>query len=90
MLKEETYKEYLVRELSILQFLPIIELGDQNFQQMRLKLLSMSLCDPVTKEPIGEAGLSDVGASQLKDIWRIVATMHGLINEVTEEKKSDE
>lgn len=85
MLKEVAYNEYLIRELSIGQFLPIIGEADQvNFQKTQLALLELSVCDPVTKQPIGKEGLDQIGASSFKPIWDIVAEMHGLVEKKQE------
>lgn len=84
MLKEVEYKDYIIRELSIGQFLPLLaKLGD-NFQQTQLEMLSEAIVHKDTNIAVGSDGLFNIGASDLKPIWNIVAEMHGLI-----EKKDD-
>ena len=89
MLKEVPYKEYLIRELDIEQFLVVIgENDDTNFQKTQLALLRLSICNPITKEPVGEEGIKQIGASHFKPMWDIVSEMHGLLGEKKVEDSS--
>ena len=78
MLKEKPFKDYLIIELNIEEFITIMDSWDSDFRQAQLTILSKALCDPKTREPIGKEGLQQIGASEFMDLWQEVGDMHGL------------
>jgi hypothetical protein len=78
MLKEKPFKDYLIIELDIEEFITIMDSWDNNYRQAQLTILSKALCDPKTREPIGREGLKKIGASEFMEVWQEVGDMHGL------------
>lgn len=88
MLKETVFGEYLIRELTIGQFIPVMQkMRDDNLtQQAQIEMMSFSVCDSASGQPLGTEGLNKLGASEYLPLWNAVAELHGLI---ASEKKSD-
>jgi hypothetical protein len=79
MLKTIQHKDYLIKELTIGQYLPIMRVLADDTAQAQLDMLALSVCDNLTGEPVGVDGLNQIGASEFLPLWEAVAELHGLI-----------
>lgn len=77
MLKQRTYNEFIIKELTIGQFLPVMDKMGSQTQTAQLEMMGLSVCD-AAGEPLGLDGVSALGASEFLPLWTAVADLHGL------------
>lgn len=83
MLKKIDVPPYVVKELTLGEFLPMMKLIGENSSEGQSELMKRSVT--LNNEPLGEK-LNDIGASQFMPLWKAVAEVHGLTEPEVETK----